>query len=177
MELDLTKHKVMLVIATICLLAMAVITAVIVLTPQGGQCRIDGQTYPNGSSFKSSDGCNTCSCSDGQAACTDMFCGGPGIVEPDKPAPDLPMKGIEVYCWEQGSATYYTILPGTNRVKTYLEVTDPRYSYSQDNGNEFQLVKVTEPEAKQFLEVQIGLDEVATTEALQTCISADSLME
>jgi hypothetical protein len=175
MEIDLTKHKVLLVIFTVCLLAIAVITAVILLTPKGGQCLVDGNTYPNGSAFKSADGCNTCSCSNGQAVCTDMFCG-PGTTPPDEPD-KTPMKGIDVYCWEQGSATYYSILPGTNRTKTYIEVTDPRYSYSTNTGNEFQLVKVTEPEAAQFLEIQLGLEAEVIKDMILNCIPADSLME
>ena len=38
-------------------------------------CEYGGQVYPAGSSFPSTDGCNTCGCSeDGSVACTDMAC-------------------------------------------------------------------------------------------------------
>ena len=41
----------------------------------GVTCTYDGQTYPVGASFPSSDGCNTCDCAaDGTVACTDMAC-------------------------------------------------------------------------------------------------------
>lgn len=171
---DLDKHKVLLTIGVICLFALSIIIAVILLTPKSSQCISGGAIYPNGSNFISDDGCNTCSCSNGEAICTDMACDPGVVVDPSEPA--LPMKGIEVYCWEQGSATYYSILPGTNRVKTYIEVTDPKYSYSQDSGTEFQFIKVTESEAKQFLEVQVGLDQDQIKEMITNCVSADTLL-
>ena len=37
-------------------------------------CQLDGQTYKSGTSFKDSDGCNTCSCEDGELACTLLGC-------------------------------------------------------------------------------------------------------
>jgi hypothetical protein len=41
-------------------------------------CRYDGRVYPVGQSFPAADGCNGCSCrSDGQVACTLIFCGAP----------------------------------------------------------------------------------------------------
>ena len=45
-------------------------------------CTYNGQTYRNGEGFRSSDGCNSCSCQNGQIACTLMACGqgGTGIV-------------------------------------------------------------------------------------------------
>lgn len=172
---DLDKHKVILAIGVLCLFSLAIITAVILLTPKGGQCMSDGYAYPNGSSFKSSDGCNTCSCSNGEAVCTEMACDSPGVVvEPIEPS--FPMKGIEVYCWVQGNAKYYTILPGTNRMKTYTEVTDPRYSYGQDTGTDLQLVKATEAEARQFLEVQGGMQKADIDGLLSNCSAADDLL-
>ena len=38
------------------------------------QCTYDGGSYVSGSSFLSSDGCNTCSCTNGSVACTVMAC-------------------------------------------------------------------------------------------------------
>lgn len=43
-------------------------------TPDTGSCIYDGQTYANNSSFNSTDGCNTCTCTDGEVACTLMAC-------------------------------------------------------------------------------------------------------
>ncbi|AKT37494.1 hypothetical protein [Chondromyces crocatus] len=38
-------------------------------------CEYEGQTYPDGASFPSADGCNTCTCTaDGSVACTEMAC-------------------------------------------------------------------------------------------------------
>lgn len=37
-------------------------------------CTYNNAKYANGDSFKSTDGCNTCSCSDGNVACTEMYC-------------------------------------------------------------------------------------------------------
>lgn len=38
-------------------------------------CEVDGQTYESGTSFKAADGCNTCSCNDGEVGCTEIGCG------------------------------------------------------------------------------------------------------
>lgn len=40
-----------------------------------GSCAQDGTTYANGDLVPSGDNCNTCSCMDGQMACTMMACG------------------------------------------------------------------------------------------------------
>ena len=37
-------------------------------------CEYGGETYQSGERFDSLDGCNTCSCEDGQIACTVMAC-------------------------------------------------------------------------------------------------------
>lgn len=45
----------------------------------------DGNLYAIGSSFKSTDGCNTCSCTDGGAVrCTTMACPAPVACDPAK---------------------------------------------------------------------------------------------
>lgn len=33
------------------------------------------------------------------------------------------MKGYEIYSWQEGNAWYFSVLVGTNRTKTYAEVT------------------------------------------------------
>lgn len=38
-------------------------------------CEYNGKTYKPGEGFRSDDGCNSCSCENGQVACTMMFCG------------------------------------------------------------------------------------------------------
>lgn len=37
-------------------------------------CNYNGATYKNGESFLDSDGCNACSCMNGEVACTLMYC-------------------------------------------------------------------------------------------------------
>jgi hypothetical protein len=41
---------------------------------QGGTCQYNGQTYQFDASFKSEDGCNTCSCTNNGVICTLMAC-------------------------------------------------------------------------------------------------------
>ncbi len=42
--------------------------------PAPGDCTLDGKTYRNGDTLPSPDGCNTCSCMNGQIACTLIAC-------------------------------------------------------------------------------------------------------
>jgi hypothetical protein len=42
--------------------------------PTSKSCELDGKTYPDGASVPSSDGCNTCFCSDGDIGCTAVAC-------------------------------------------------------------------------------------------------------
>lgn len=42
--------------------------------PNAKGCLYNGMTYKSGDGFKSDDGCNSCSCVDGQVACTLMAC-------------------------------------------------------------------------------------------------------
>ncbi len=37
-------------------------------------CTYEGTNYKNGEGFKDKDGCNSCSCQNGQIACTEMAC-------------------------------------------------------------------------------------------------------
>lgn len=37
-------------------------------------CEYNGWAYSEGDTFESTDGCNTCSCSNGQVVCTEMAC-------------------------------------------------------------------------------------------------------
>jgi hypothetical protein len=60
--------------------------------PRNG-CRYDGEHYRAGESFPSSDGCNTCRCSEtGDVACTLRYC-----IPPDAGTPDAaPSEGCEL---------------------------------------------------------------------------------
>ena len=41
---------------------------------EGAKCTYGGQEYANEASFPSTDGCNNCSCSNGNVACTEKAC-------------------------------------------------------------------------------------------------------
>jgi hypothetical protein len=53
--------------------------------PITSKCIYNGITYLQGESFKSEDGCNSCSCYNGKIACTLMACG--IYPEPTSPTP------------------------------------------------------------------------------------------
>ena len=40
----------------------------------GAACDYEGVTYEDGESFPDVDGCNTCTCEDGNASCTEIGC-------------------------------------------------------------------------------------------------------
>lgn len=44
------------------------------LNPFSKSCQIGGKTYKSGESFPAEDGCNSCSCDNGNVACTLMAC-------------------------------------------------------------------------------------------------------
>jgi hypothetical protein len=71
----------------------------------GGACTVDGKTYKSGETFKSPDGCNTCSClPDGNAACTEMACADPPPVDCSaKGACTGPMPGVPSTLCADGS--------------------------------------------------------------------------
>ena len=39
-------------------------------------------------------------------------------------APQKSMKGFELYAWEKDGSSFFTLLPGTNREKTSVEIYD-----------------------------------------------------
>jgi hypothetical protein len=44
------------------------------ISQQKARCDYSGWSYADGDSFKSTDGCNYCACSNGQVVCTLMAC-------------------------------------------------------------------------------------------------------
>lgn len=44
------------------------------LSTQKARCNYNGWSYADSETFKSSDGCNYCACSNGQVVCTAMAC-------------------------------------------------------------------------------------------------------
>ncbi len=63
-------------------------------------------------------------------------CHDPGpVAAPSPSGPALPanMKGWELYIWQDAGQTWFTLLPGTNRVKTAAEVfSSPRDTNGPD---------------------------------------------
>lgn len=61
--------------ATLCILSVAALGPFgCVESDDHASCTVDGVTHTHGSDFPSSDGCNTCHCTDGNAACTARAC-------------------------------------------------------------------------------------------------------
>lgn len=44
------------------------------LKPSSGSCQYNGKNYQTGERFKAKDGCNSCTCNNGNVACTLMGC-------------------------------------------------------------------------------------------------------
>ena len=114
--------KIFLVLASIVVFLFACITSVLTINyyNQKMQCLYNGALYQSGESFMSIDACNTCTCSGGTVSCTEMAC---NVNNTDNTSTNSYMKGVEVYCYQSNGQTVYSILPGTNRLKTYQEVT------------------------------------------------------
>lgn len=73
-------------------------------------CKYDGKTYKDGDTFKSTDGCNTCTCTKGAVACTKKACAQPCGSRGLKPCP------TGSYC-DQPSHCGATDIPGVCKVK------------------------------------------------------------
>ena len=66
----------------------------LISNPFKNGCEYGGRTYQNGEGFKDTDGCNSCSCVNGQVACTMMACRDKTNILMSS-TPSLSMKG----CW------------------------------------------------------------------------------
>lgn len=68
--------KIFLLLASVIVCILAVITTIFTINNLNHnlQCLYNGKTYQDGESFLSEDGCNTCSCSNGQVLCTERAC-------------------------------------------------------------------------------------------------------
>ena len=56
------------------------------------------------------------------------------------------MKGYELYSWKIKGHWYYSLLPGTNRLKTYEEITAPRIVKRDASGLKAELEKLPKGE-------------------------------
>ena len=65
-----------IILLFLCCICVSAIGALVYITNRSSSisCVYNGKTYQNGQGFPSTDGCNTCSCSNGQIACTLMYC-------------------------------------------------------------------------------------------------------
>ena len=56
------------------------------------------------------------------------------------------MKGFELYSWKIKGHWYYSLLPGTNRSKTYEEITSPQRVKRGESGLKSELEKLPKGE-------------------------------
>lgn len=82
MQTDVSSRKSFrfTVITLVALIVLALCVGVIIFlfmyknNLSGTQCNYDAKIYQQGDVFKSTDGCNTCTCGNGNVACTEMAC-------------------------------------------------------------------------------------------------------
>lgn len=78
-------NKILIIIAFIVVFALGILLGLnfkstqsidnpINLNPFPKSCRYNGKTYKMGESFPAEDGCNNCSCENGEVVCTLMAC-------------------------------------------------------------------------------------------------------
>ncbi len=76
---DKKISKLQAIIITLCTVIVGLASYIFYLSNSGDittkqRCEYNGWAYADGESFLSIDGCNTCSCSDGEVLCTEMAC-------------------------------------------------------------------------------------------------------
>lgn len=162
--------KILLVFASIGIFVFACLTSIFTITyyKQKVQCLYDGVTYDNGDKFLSTDGCNSCACSNGEVACTLRAC----LKDGSGKGNHLPMKGIEIYCYEKEGQMLYSILPGTNRLKTYDEIVGNNSAVSSPVSN---FINKTHDEAVEVLMYYYGYTQSTASNELDTCTPAERL--
>lgn len=104
-------------------------------------CIYNGSEYSNGATFDSTDGCNTCSCSDGLVACTEMACITPTPTSTSTMNPDdyFEKDDFPLVFYEREGLI-------DNAVKTQFKnkLIDPMTDYYGDtnNANEGHLINI-----------------------------------
>lgn len=66
-------------------------------------------------------------------------------------SPQTPIKGYELYSWKIKSHWYYSLLPGTNRMKTYEEITAPGVVQRDAAGLKTRLQKLPKGEVVHWM--------------------------
>lgn len=163
--MDKRNIKILLVITSIVVFIFACATSAVTINyyNKSVQCLYNGVVYNEGDSFISIDGCNSCACNNGEVNCTLRAC----LNDSDQA---LPMKGLEVYCYMQDNELVYSILPGTNRIKSYTEVTQENLSSPVS-----YYTNKTKNEATQILMNEYYYSEANALAALDECSPAERL--
>ena len=167
--MDKKNIKFLLVIASIGIFIFACITSFISVNYYNNrmQCLYNGATYNNGDKFMSSDNCNMCACKHGLVACTLRAC-----VSDDSESIKLPLKGLDIYCYVKDGQQVFSILPGTNRIKTYQEVTESLNVLSSPVED---FIGKDNYSALQILLKYYGYNQNSAELALQNCTPAEDL--
>lgn len=76
---DKKIDKLQAVIITLCTVIVGLASYIFYISntaddSTGNRCEYNGWAYTDGESFSASDGCNTCTCSNGDIVCTEMAC-------------------------------------------------------------------------------------------------------
>lgn len=167
--MDKRNIKIFLILASIGIFIFACITSVISINfyNRRVQCLYNGAVYNNGEKFMSSDNCNMCACNNGSVSCTLKAC-----LNNNSTNIKLPLKGLEIYCYTANNQQLYSILPGTNRLKTYEEVTGALNVLSSPVED---FINKSKEDASQILLKYYGYNEQSAEYALQNCTPAEDL--
>lgn len=159
--------KMFLILASIGIFLFACVTSIITINYYNRrmQCLYNGIVYNNGDKFMSSDNCNSCTCNNGLTACTLKACLNQGNS-------NIPLKGLEIYCYTNNNQKVYSILPGTNRLKSYNEVTGESKMLSSPEAS---FINKTQAEAITILMNEYGYSESTAKSSLITCTPAERL--
>jgi hypothetical protein len=131
-----TGKVLILILIFIFLLIIAALVVIILIVNNNNNskntnkksCSYNGVTYAHGSSFRSSDGCNTCNCSDGAIVCTEMYC----LTTPTptlNPTVTPVEKEVSIFFGKPSGVTDLTTLDSVTRSGT---AEDP-YSFALDD--------------------------------------------
>lgn len=70
--------------------------------------------------------------------------------------PQTSMKRYELYSWKIKGHWYYSLLPGTNRMKTYVEITAPSIVRRDEAGLKAELQKLPRGEEVSWMSGAAG---------------------
>jgi hypothetical protein len=85
------------------------------------------------------------------------------------------MKGFELYCWSDAGVTRYTLMTGTNRAKTEVEVTAGTDQIDTDGFTQF--VNKSQTEIIDIYYRYFNIDDAEARANIKTCIPTDTLAD